>query len=227
MKRIGNLIISDIRFQYKYGIYLLYAIFTLIYIGILGVLPSAWKEQGIILILFSDPATLGFFFSGVILLFEKSERVLNSLAVSPVTTPEYVFSKSISLSTISTLCGCIIAAVIQPDILSGTFIPGLLLGSIFFTLSGLIISGFASSLNQFILLAIPLEIIILLPAIAEKFGFTFPFAHYHPGIITMRLLSNANEYSYFIILGCWIILFYGIAIFKLKKVIKSSETVRL
>ncbi len=41
--RLKNALINDIRFQLRYGFYLLYLVVTLIYLGLLFVLPLAWR----------------------------------------------------------------------------------------------------------------------------------------------------------------------------------------
>ncbi|MDR1341327.1 MAG: ABC transporter, partial [Prevotellaceae bacterium] len=68
MKRIIKLMAGDVRFQIKYGFYLLYAFFTFLYIAILYILPSAWKSDATTLVIYSDPALLGLIFVGVIVL---------------------------------------------------------------------------------------------------------------------------------------------------------------
>lgn len=61
------------------------------------------------MMIYSDPAALGLFFMGAIVLLEKSERVLNALAVSPVTIMEYILSKVTSLVVISVLVSLVLA----------------------------------------------------------------------------------------------------------------------
>lgn len=103
--RIINLIKGDIRFQFKYGFYFVYAVFTAVYLSLIFVMPQSWREKAAAIMIFSDPAAMGLFFMGAIVLLEKSERILNSLAVSPVKTGEYILSKVISLLFISVLVG--------------------------------------------------------------------------------------------------------------------------
>lgn len=109
--RIVCLLKGDIRQQWKYGFYGLYLILTLIYAGVLSILPSNWKVTGTALIIFSDPAALGLFFMGAVILLERSQRVLESLAVSPVRPEEYIVSKALSLALISTLAAAVLGVV--------------------------------------------------------------------------------------------------------------------
>ena len=91
--RIIHLIKGDIVFQIKYGFYFLYVVFTVLYAFVLVILPETWQETVASLMIYSDPAAMGLFFMGAIVLFEKSQRVLNSLAVSPIHISEYILSK--------------------------------------------------------------------------------------------------------------------------------------
>ena len=99
--RLKKLFLLDMRFQAKYGFYFLYAVLTVIYITVLFALPENWKEKAAAILIFSDPASMGLFFMGAIVLLEKSQHTTCALAVSPVHATEYVIAKVSSLSAIS------------------------------------------------------------------------------------------------------------------------------
>ena len=67
--RIRSLIIGDVRFQFKYGFYLLYLFFSVLYISLVYIFPVSWRERAAILMIFSDPAAMGLYFMGAIVLF--------------------------------------------------------------------------------------------------------------------------------------------------------------
>lgn len=92
-RRLLALLRGDVRFQFKYGIHGLYLLFSLLYIAILSAFPQPWREKAAMVMIFTDPAAMGLFFMGAIVLFEKSERVLDSIAVSPVKAREYVLDR--------------------------------------------------------------------------------------------------------------------------------------
>ncbi len=60
--RLLRMIICDMRYQVKYGFYFLYGVVSLLYIGILFLLPDNLLRPVTALIIFSDPSALGFFF---------------------------------------------------------------------------------------------------------------------------------------------------------------------
>jgi len=190
--RARALLRGDIRFQYKYGFYFLYLVFTLIYIGTLYVLPLEWRERAAVLMIFSDPAAMGLYFMGAIVLFEKSERALNSIAISPVKPTEYVLSKLISIAMISTAVALIIGLGGKVKFNPLYFFVGVFLGSCLFSAVGLMIAANIGSLNQFIVATIPAEILINLPAIAWLFGWRPTLMLLHPGAAIIELCQNGQ-----------------------------------
>lgn len=228
--RIKNLLLGDMRFQMKYGFYALYVFITIVYIGIISILPAVWRTEAVVLTLFSDPAALGIFFIGAIILFEKSERVINYLCVSPVKVNEYVLSKLASLSVISTVVGLTISVACAPVTNPVLLSLGLVLGSVFFTLLGIIVASKISTLNQFLVFTIPVEIFICTPAVIVYFlGKTNLLLLLHPGVIVIRLIAqNAQFCLPLILLLClWIILFYYLANRCVQRMLKEMGGVKL
>ena len=74
--RLRSLILWDIRFQARYGFYFLYAVLTAIYVAVLSAVPEGGREKATAILIFSDPASMGLFFMGAIVLLEKS-RIFN------------------------------------------------------------------------------------------------------------------------------------------------------
>lgn len=202
--RLINLILGDIRFQWKYGFYFIYIVLIILYACILSLLPNEVKSKIGIIMVFSDPAAMGMFFMGAIILLEKSERVLNSIAISPVTPMEYIFSKVISIGIIATIVGVIIS--IFGGRCSLGIIIGIFLGSILFSLCGLIVGANIKSLNQYLMATIPFEFVGFIPAIAYLFGFRNKFMLLHPGCAIIHMFETNNYLIVMVIIVCiWII----------------------
>lgn len=183
--RALTLVKADIRFQYKYGFYLLYLLFSLLYVGILFALPASWREDAALLMIYTDPAAMGLFFMGAIVLFEKSERVLDSIAVSPVRPLEYVTGKLVSLGLISTLVALAIGLPASVVVHPLRFVAGVFLCSCMFSAIGLIIACKVSTLNQFILATVPAEIVAVVPAVIWLFWETGGWMILHPGVAAL------------------------------------------
>ncbi|MCE0654774.1 ABC transporter permease, partial [Clostridioides difficile] len=166
---------------------------SIIYICIINVFPTFMREKIAIIMIYSDPAAMGLFFMGAIVLLEKSQRVLNSLAVSPVKVSEYILSKVISLGVISSIVAMFIAITLNLDnIIISTI--GTFFSSIIFSLLGLIIASKASSLNQFIVLSIPIEIICFIPPILNVLLDTKSYANLYPFNICISLISGDKNF---------------------------------
>lgn len=231
--RIVNSVINDIRFQFKYGFYLVYAIITMVYIGVIFALPASWRGTASAVIVFSDPAALGFFFMGAIVLFEKSERVLNSIFISPLKIDEYIFSKVVSLGLISTLVGVTIAVLSTSANVNIVYLTlGLMLGSILFSLAGLIVATKVNSLNGFMLGVIPIGTVLSLPPFLIFFGFNNVFLQLHPGVIVLEhILSSVGigKINIFtmLVLMLWIGVFWIWARINLKKMISNLGGINL
>lgn len=221
------LFLGDIRFQIKYGFYFIYFVFSLLYIGLLFTLPAAWRKIAGILMIFTDPAAMGLYFMGAIVLFEKSERVLNSISVSPVKPIEYVVSKLCSLAVISTVVAVVIgfSGSIIPDM--AVFIIAVFFCSCLFSSVGLIVAANISTLNKFIIVTIPAQLLINIPAIVYLFGYKKNWLLFHPGVCMIELCSNGYRLIPILVLILWTIFFTMLANSIVKKMFKSVGGVKL
>ena len=156
--KLHHLILWDLKFQGKYGFYFLYAVLSAVYLIVLSAIPAEWRQKVASIMIFSDPSALGLFFMGAIVLLEKSQRISCAFAVSPVTAAEYVCSKVISLGTISFIVAALLAVFAKADNL-WLVLTETVLSSILFTLMGIMVAAKITTLNQFVIATVPIEII--------------------------------------------------------------------
>lgn len=222
------LIRGDIRFQYKYGFYLLYLLFSLLYIGLLFAFPVAWREKAAALMIFTDPAAMGLFFMGAIVLFEKNERVLDSLAVSPVKPWQYVASKLVSIGLISMLVSFAIGLAAGLATHPLRLVAGVFLSSCLFSAIGLIVACGSKTLNQFMLLTVPAEILICVPAVLWLFWETGWWMRLHPGAAAMELcLPLGTTLLPLIVLLVWAAGFALLAVLTVKRMLLKLGGMKL
>lgn len=222
------LIRGDIRFQYKYGFYLLYLLFSLLYVGLLFALPAVWREKTAALMIFTDPAAMGLFFMGAIVLFEKNERVLDSLAVSPVQPWQYVVSKLVSIGLISTLVSLVIGTAAGLAAHPLRLATGVFLSSCLFSAIGLIVACNSKTLNQFVLLTVPAEIVICVPAVLWLFLETGWWMRLHPGAAAMELcLPQGTTLLPLIVLAVWAAGFALLAVLAVKRMLLKLGGMKL
>lgn len=226
--RLTNLIKGDIYFQFKYGFYLLFLVFTFIYIVIIQVLPSSVSGVLSAVLIFTDPTAMGLIFMGAIVHFEISERTFNSLCISPVSTFEYLLSKLLSIGLLSTLSGVSIGLMTGQITNYFTFITGIFIGSLVFSTLGMIIALKTNSMNRFILLIIPIMIIVILPGVAYILALKSMWLIFHPGIAISELIIN-GEYSIMAIISllAWLFVVVKVANYILTKRFKNESSVYL
>ncbi|WP_349667161.1 hypothetical protein [Lacrimispora sp.] len=205
---------NDVRYQVKYGFYFLYAFITTIYIAILFVVPGEYKKTVASIIILTDPAMLGTFFIGGIWLLEKGEGLHDYWSISPLRPVEYILSKAVSLSVISTLAGCLIVLIgVREQADFFTLGISIFVGSMVFTSFGLFIASYARSVNHYMILVTPLELFVALPPILAAFGLSLPFFEVLPGVALWRIIGhsigmNGKTIWLYIILILWL----GVAI---------------
>lgn len=128
--RLRALIRAELHFLARYGILLLYAVFTAAYLCLLAALPAAVRETAAVVLIFTDPAAMGLFFMGAAVLFEKSQRVDAALSVSPVTVEEYAAGKVIALLCVGLAVAAVLGAFARlpqlPLALAGTALASVL-----------------------------------------------------------------------------------------------------
>jgi len=192
MKRLVNAFFSDIRYQWRYGFYLIYAFMIAFFIGVIRLLPADWRQIGLTAVLLSDPALLGFFFVGGILQLERGEGLLDALFLSPLRPWEYIVSKGASLGVLATLAGSLIALGSGvPGIRYGMLTIVLFLGSVCFTWIGIATAINLRSMNAYFGVDGLWEMALTVPPMLLLFGVGFPLLEAFPGSNVLRLIEAA------------------------------------
>lgn len=230
MLRLRKLTVGDIIFQWKYGFYYIYVVILILYMCIISMLRGSVRNTVCDLLIYSDPAAMGMFFMGAIVLLEKSQRVMNSLAVSPVKPMEYIIGKMISIGFISVIVGGILMLLRENENV-GLSLLGICLASFLFTLLGLIVGTKISSLNQYVLGTVPFEIIGFVPAIAYRLGWQEgnQLMLLHPGCALMELIrgNSSNLLLSLLSIITWLIVIFFITNSSVTKMFRSVGGVKL
>lgn len=225
-----NVIKGDMFFQWKYGFYMLYFLMIIIYYVIFSFLTGNVKDTIVSICVYSDPAAMGMFFMGALILLEKSQRITNSIAISPVTVEEYILGKIVSVGIISEIVGVIL--MLQGHTENYFFCAiGIFAGSVIFSLCGIIVGAKIESLNQYIIGTLPFEIIGFVPVILYRIGFMWDnkLMIMHPGCSVMRLIEGDTEMAVGAVASIviWIILLFWIADISVRKMFRKSGGVKL
>ena len=141
IKRLMSAIGYDLRLQFRHKFYHVYAIITVLYVAALRFLPLGIKDVLLPVLIFSDPAMLGFYFVAALVLFEKDARSLQAIGASPLRPKEYILSKAISLSVLSVLASVALALGVRganvqwPLLVLGVGLTGMIYVTIGFILT--------------------------------------------------------------------------------------------
>jgi fluoroquinolone transport system permease protein len=142
---------GDMRLQLRHGFYLVYLIVSVLYVLIISALPENIQGPTLTLIIFSDPAMLGFFFIGAIILLERSDNTLQSLFVTPLTVSEYFLGKVVSLTLLGVLTSFAIAAAVTRLVFDPFLLfLGVCLTAVLFVLIGIIAATRFKTVNSYI-----------------------------------------------------------------------------
>lgn len=187
--KFKKIYLLDMRFQAKYGFYFLYTVLSVIYLIIVLAIPESWREKAAAILIFSDPASMGLFFMGAIVLLEKNQHIPYAFAVSPVHCGEYILAKVSSLAVVSLAVAAVLALAAKIDNIH-VVLFGTLMSSVVFTLLGIIAAANIESLNQFILRTVPIETVCFVPAILHLYNVTPAWCGYYPINVSMDMVSG-------------------------------------
>ena len=144
--------------------FVLLARYKIIHISILSMIlyflttqaiPDMNKTTFHAMLLFFDPAIIGIMFVGVLVLFEKSENVLQALVITPMKTDDYLLSKIASLTIISIISASIFVSLLNifsdVDFNILFLILGIILTSVMLILLGFILVSRVNSINEYLI----------------------------------------------------------------------------
>lgn len=112
-RMVTTLIAHDMRLQFRYGIYAAYGVVIAIYACLLLTFGSQVPSWALAVLIFTDPAALGFFFLGALMMLERGEGVRAALAVTPVGATSYIAAKVVTLTGMAVL-SCLVIMAAHP-----------------------------------------------------------------------------------------------------------------
>ena len=181
---------NDMHYQMKYGFYFLYAFISAVYVAVLLIIPDEYKKTAASIIILTDPTMLGLFFIGGIWLLEKREGLHGFCVISPLCPIEYILSKAVSLSIVSTLSALLIVLFGIREAFNFFVISfSVFIGSMIFTIIGMITASYARSVNQYVLIASPPAVFLTLPGILAAFGVSYIPLEIVPGTALWRMIA--------------------------------------
>ena len=146
-------------------------------------------------LLFFDPAVIGIVFVGALVLFEKTENVLQALILTPMKTDDYLLSKIISLTLLSIISATVfisLMAVFNETAFNIIYlITGIILTTAMLILLGFIIVSRVQNINGYLLGIIISFLILTFPPLLNLFElFENPVFYLWPTQASFILLNG-------------------------------------
>jgi fluoroquinolone transport system permease protein len=121
-------------------------------------------EKFITLLIYNDPAIVGFVFIGISMILEKDQDVLPALFVTPLNQHVYLISRIITLSTIAYLGALAMVLTAKGSSFNVIhFSTGAFSTCVLFCLMGVFIVSYTTEILHFLLRSVPLLIFMSLP----------------------------------------------------------------
>ena len=164
MARVLTLLVWEVRLQARYYIYAGAGATIAVMAGLIALLPVELPAEAVAGVIFIDAGVLGFFFVGVLVLMEKSERTLSALSVTPTPAWAYLAARCVSLTLLTVLGGFVISIL---DF-GGRVDLAVLALALGLTASASVLAGFVvvsgvESLNAYLFRATAIMVVLALP----------------------------------------------------------------
>jgi len=187
-----ELLKKEITLQWRQGFWLVYFIFTAIYVTVLISLPEKNRMVVSLILILSDTTMLGVIFIGALVLLEKQQAVIQSLFVTPLEPSQYIWSKTISLSLIAISMSML---VYLPTMHFNAYTL-LLLATIVFTagtfvLLGLGLAARVDTINQYFGLLMAVSMLLILPVLPYMLLEQHPIFLILPYVASLDLMLGA------------------------------------
>lgn len=169
--RMLRCLLNDLRIQRRSGFWAVYAVLCALYLALALAVPASARVPVLAGLLFSDPCVLGFYFVGGFSYLERDDGTLSALLVTPLDWREHLAARALSFAVLAVAAA--VAVALPPALLreGSTFrvlplVLGVGLGSIFFTLVGLLPAARFRTVNDYIVAAELYLLPFLPPALA-------------------------------------------------------------
>jgi fluoroquinolone transport system permease protein len=174
MSNLKNMLKWEFTLLSRYKIIHISILSVVLYFLVTQAVSSLNKGQMHSTLLFFDPALIGIMFLGALVLFEKSENVLQALVITPMKTDDYLLSKIVSLTILSLISAAIFIGLLyafegtEPHIFY--LFGGIILTSVMLILLGFIIVSRVNSINGYLLVMMIAFIGLTFPPVLNLFG---------------------------------------------------------
>ncbi len=194
MRQLVAILKLDLLMQQRYGFFYAGGFTLLVWLAVLRTLPTTVLSRAVPVVIFLDLAIIGFYFIAGMILFEKDERTIFALIVTPLRFLDYLASKLITLTTLALIISFLLI-ILSPsaDLNLGFAIAGTLSTSIISLLLGFIAVTPFSSLSTYLIPSQIYVITLYLPMIHYFGWWQDPLFYLLPTQGSLLLLQGSYE----------------------------------
>lgn len=143
---------GDLVRQWRYQLIGAAVLVTALYSLILIPMKQHELDKAMLFLIFSDPVALGMLFIGSLILFERTDRTLEAIVITPLKRWQYLWSKALSLTLIALACSVAMALVgFGWRVNWFWYLVGIALSSFIFVFLGFAIVTTCRTFNQYIM----------------------------------------------------------------------------
>jgi fluoroquinolone transport system permease protein len=227
---------TDLRVQFRSGFFLVYGVVSLIYGLVVSAFPQEFRPVTLVVLIFTDPATLGFFFVGAQVLKERQEGSWSALTVSQTFGWPYLLAKALSYFLLG-LWGTAVVLLVAGHVPVNPLhlILALFLASGIYTLLGVALVCRVKSVNEYFYKSVITFLPFFFPVLGLIPGLDWSFWNAWPLFPDLRILAEGllgsgpflfpgfsspgslNHFFDYGVLLCWLLLVGGVAFTQIKK----------
>ena len=187
-----ELLKKEITLQWRQGFWLVYFVFTAIYVTVLISLPEKNRMLVSLILILSDTTMLGIIFIGALVLLEKQQAVIQSLFVTPLEPSQYVWSKTISLSLIAISMSILVyLPVWHFNEYTLLLLATIAFTAVTFVLLGLGLAARIDTINQYFGLLMGVSMLLILPVLPYMLLEQHPIFLILPYVASLDLMLGA------------------------------------
>ena len=194
MNRLLAALRLDFLMQRRYGFLYAGTFSTLVWIALLKALPHNVLAVAVPIVVFFDLAIIGFYFIAGMVLFEKGERTLFALVVTPLRFWEYFASKLIGFTLLAAIASIVLIVVTYGVALNISLgILGIILMSLISLIIGFIAVSPFKSLSSYLIPSQVYALLLYLPIIYYFGWWESPLFYLLPTQGALLLLQGAFQ----------------------------------
>ncbi len=231
MSRLTAILKMDVLLQKRYGLYYAAAFVTLVWVAVLTAIPSDVVRPALPYVIFGDLVVIGFFFIAGQVIFEKTERTIYAMVVTPLRFREYLTSKLATYALLSLLASLVIAMAGAGLNFNLYYLAlGVVLTALINTAVGFISVAPYRSISSFLVPSQLYLLVLGLPVIHFAGLINFPLFYLFPTMGSLYLLVGAfgnitaGQAAYGVFIQVvWIIILFRISRYRFERYIVEQK----